>query len=59
MLGAKNSTPKCKYPKHGISDQMHRHITELSDRLFLLSNGKTYEIKERERLFELGYLHSL
>jgi ABC-type multidrug transport system ATPase subunit len=49
--------------KHGkgiiISDQMHRHITELSDRLFLLSNGKTYEIKERERLFELGYLHSL
>lgn len=42
-----------------ISDHMHRHVTELSDRLYLLSNGKTYEIKEKERLIELGYLHSL
>ncbi|HNP19405.1 MAG TPA: ATP-binding cassette domain-containing protein [Fulvivirga sp.] len=42
-----------------ISDHMHRHVTELSDRLYLLSNGKTYEIKEKEQLVELGYLHSL
>ena len=42
-----------------ISDHMHRHVTELSDRLYLLTNGKTYEIKEKERLVELGYLHSL
>lgn len=42
-----------------ISDHMHRHVTELSDRLYLLANGKTYEIKDRARLVELGYLHSL
>jgi ABC-type uncharacterized transport system ATPase subunit len=42
-----------------ISDHMHRHVTELSDRLYLLANEKTYEIKERERLVELGYLHAL
>jgi len=42
-----------------ISDHMHRHVTELSDRLYLLTNGKTYEVKERERLVELGYLNSL
>ena len=42
-----------------ISDHMHRHVTELSDRLYLLANGKTYEIKEKERLVELGYLHAL
>jgi ABC-type multidrug transport system ATPase subunit len=42
-----------------ISDHMHRHVTELSDRLYLLANGKTYEIKAKERLVELGYLPSL
>jgi ABC-type multidrug transport system ATPase subunit len=42
-----------------ISDHMHRHVTELSDRLYLLANGKTYEIKDKEQLVELGYLHSL
>ena len=42
-----------------ISDHMHRHVTELSDRLYLLTNGKTYEVKERECLVELGYLNSL
>jgi len=42
-----------------ISDHMHRHVTELSDRLYLLANGKTYEVNERERLVELGYLSSL
>ncbi|HEX6227306.1 MAG TPA: ATP-binding cassette domain-containing protein [Chryseolinea sp.] len=42
-----------------ISDHMHRHVTELSDRLYLLSNGKTYEIKAHDRLVELGYLNSL
>jgi ABC-type multidrug transport system ATPase subunit len=42
-----------------ISDHMHRHVTELSDRLYLLANGRTYEIKEREQLVELGYLTSL
>jgi ABC-type multidrug transport system ATPase subunit len=42
-----------------VSDHMHRHVTELSDRLYLLTNGKTYEVKESERLVELGYLNSL
>ncbi len=41
-----------------ISDHMHRHVTEIADRLYLLANGKTYVIQEKERLFELGYLHS-
>lgn len=41
-----------------ISDHMHRHVTDLSDRLYLLSNGKTYEVKAKEQLVDLGYLHS-
>lgn len=42
-----------------ISDHMHRYVTDISDRLYLLSNGKTHEVKEKEQLVELGYLHSL
>jgi ABC-type multidrug transport system ATPase subunit len=42
-----------------ISDHMYRHVTERSDRLYVLVNGKTHEVKEKERLVELGYLHSL
>lgn len=42
-----------------LSDHMYLHVTELSDRYYLLTNGKTYEVKEKERLVELGYLHSM
>jgi ABC-type multidrug transport system ATPase subunit len=56
----RNIITQCKVSKGIIiSDHMHRHVTELSDRLYLLSNGKTYEVKDKERLVELGYLHSL
>jgi ABC-type multidrug transport system ATPase subunit len=56
----KSIIEKCKKRKGIIiSDHMYRYVTELSDRLYLLSNGKTYEVKEKERLVELGYLHSM
>ncbi len=56
----KSIITKSKYKKGIIiSDHMHRNVTELSDRLYLLDNGKTHEIKERKRLIELGYLPSL
>ncbi len=42
-----------------ISDHMHRHVTEASDRIYVLTNGRTVEIKERGQLVELGYLLSL
>lgn len=42
-----------------ISDHMHRHVTELSDRIYVITDGRTIEVKEREQLVELGYLHSI
>jgi ABC-type multidrug transport system ATPase subunit len=42
-----------------ISDHMHRQVTEILDRLYLLANGRTYEIKQKQQLIELGYLSTL
>jgi ABC-type multidrug transport system ATPase subunit len=42
-----------------VSDHMHRHVTELSDRLYLLANGTTRTIKQKEQLVDLGYLSSV
>jgi ABC-type multidrug transport system ATPase subunit len=42
-----------------ISDHMHRHVTELSDRLYLLTNGRTHSIRQKEQVVDLGYLSSL
>jgi ABC-type multidrug transport system ATPase subunit len=39
-----------------ISDHLHRQVRTISDRLYLLTNGKTYPIKSEEQLVELGYL---
>lgn len=42
-----------------ITDHLHRHIRDLADELYVLSNGKTYRISEDEQLIKLGYLHEL
>ncbi|HEU5146429.1 MAG TPA: ATP-binding cassette domain-containing protein [Chryseosolibacter sp.] len=42
-----------------ISDHMHKHVSDISDTLYLLANGQTYHVTERERLVSLGYLSHL
>lgn len=42
-----------------ISDHMHKHVSEISDALYVLANGQTYRIDEPERLVSLGYLSHL
>lgn len=39
-----------------ITDHLYRHVIGLSDELFLLSNGKTYPVKNEEDLIQKGYL---
>ena len=38
-----------------ITDHLHRHITNLADQLFVLSNGQTYKITHPDQLIKLGY----
>jgi ABC-type branched-subunit amino acid transport system ATPase component len=40
-----------------ITDHLHRHITSMSDKLYVLANGTTYHINRQEELVELGYLN--
>ncbi len=40
-----------------ISDHMYRHITEISDHLYVLVNGKTNLTKEISDIERLGYAH--
>jgi ABC-type multidrug transport system ATPase subunit len=42
-----------------ITDHLHRHVTALSARLYMLANGRTHEIKNREQLVSLGYLNEV
>lgn len=42
-----------------ITDHMHKHVTEIADRLYLLVNGQTYPVTAREQLVTLGYLSNL
>lgn len=42
-----------------ITDHLHRDIREIADDLYVLTNGKTYKVKEEEQLLELGYLNEL
>lgn len=42
-----------------ITDHLHRHIRDIADELYVLTNGKTYKIKDTEQLIELGYLNEL
>lgn len=39
-----------------LSDHLYRHTMEMADEIYLLSNGKTYLIKDREELIFRGYL---
>ena len=38
-----------------ITDHMYRHITEICDNLYVLTNGKTYLTKSIEEIETLGY----
>jgi ABC-type multidrug transport system ATPase subunit len=42
-----------------ITDHLYRHVSAVSDRMYLLSNGKTYPIKSVEQLISLGYVNAL
>jgi ABC-type multidrug transport system ATPase subunit len=39
-----------------ISDHLYRHVIGLSDSLYILANGKTYLVKDKEDLIHRGYL---
>jgi ABC-type multidrug transport system ATPase subunit len=39
-----------------LSDHLYRHTMQMADEVYLLSNGKTYLIKDREELVFRGYL---
>lgn len=41
-----------------ITDHLYRHVTSLADRLYLLSNGMTYLVKDEEDLISRGYINS-
>lgn len=38
-----------------ITDHLYEHITEISDSLYVIANGKTYLTKNSEDLITLGY----
>jgi len=40
-----------------ITDHMYRYITDISDHLYVISNGKTYLTKGIEDLKALGYIN--
>lgn len=39
-----------------ITDHLHRYVTKISDDLFVLANGRTHLVKNREDLIWRGYL---
>lgn len=39
-----------------LSDHLYRHTMEMADEIYLLTNGKTYLVKDREELVFRGYL---
>jgi ABC-type multidrug transport system ATPase subunit len=48
---------RTKYSKGIIlSDHLYRHTMEMADEIYLLSNGKTYLIKDLDELVFRGYL---
>jgi len=42
-----------------ITDHMHRHVTTLSDKIYVLKSGKCYPVRELHELVNLGYLNDL
>ena len=39
-----------------VTDHMYRHILDISDTLYLLNNGKTHRIHDKEQLVQHGYI---
>ncbi|MDQ2658469.1 MAG: ATP-binding cassette domain-containing protein [Bacteroidota bacterium] len=39
-----------------VSDHLHRHVSDVSDSLYLLANGQTYRVVDPEQLVSLGYI---
>jgi len=42
-----------------ITDHMHKHVLEVSDRMYVLANGQTYPVTDPEQLISLGYVTHL
>ncbi|HXB11316.1 MAG TPA: ATP-binding cassette domain-containing protein [Bacteroidia bacterium] len=40
-----------------ITDHMYRDVKDISDKLYLLNDGKNYKIENENQLVELGYLN--
>ena len=41
-----------------VTDHMYRHVLSITDRLYLLANGKTYLVKSEEDLIARGYVNA-
>jgi ABC-type multidrug transport system ATPase subunit len=39
-----------------VTDHLYRHVTNISDDLFVLASGKTYHAKNKDELIRRGYL---
>lgn len=42
-----------------VTDHMHRHVTDIADRLYVLADGQTYLTRGEEDLVRYGYLARL
>ena len=42
-----------------LTDHMHRHVTDLADRLYVMADGRTYLAQVEEDLVRYGYLTHL
>lgn len=41
-----------------ITDHLHQHVTHIAERLYLLVNGQTYIVKDKNQLIALGYVNA-
>jgi len=39
-----------------LTDHLYRNVLAIADRLYLISNGNTYAIRDHDELFSRGYL---
>lgn len=42
-----------------LTDHMHRHVTDIADRLYVMAEGQTYLTRSEEDLIRYGYLNHL
>lgn len=42
-----------------LTDHMHRYVTDIADRLYVLADGRTYLTQDEEDLIRYGYLNHL